>query len=56
MHPDADYLKELENLSIELEKKIGKIILSSNQTLIWETVRSVEYKNSIMGYGKLLRD
>lgn len=25
MHPDADYLKELENLSIELEKKIERV-------------------------------
>jgi len=40
----------------EVEKKINKPVFSSNQTLIWETVRSVEYKNSIMGYGKLLRD
>ena len=25
MHPDADYLKELENLTIELEKKIERV-------------------------------
>ena len=25
MHPDADYLKELENLSIDLEKKIERV-------------------------------
>ena len=40
----------------EVEKKIGKIVLSSNQTLIWDTLRSVGYKSSVQGYGKLLRN
>jgi len=40
----------------EVEKKINKLVFSSNQTLIWETIRSVGYKNSITGYGKLLRN
>ena len=40
----------------EVEKKINKLVFSSNQTLIWDTIRSVGYKNSIMGYGKLLRN
>ena len=39
----------------EVEKKIGKIVLSSNQTLIWDTLRSVGYKSPVEGYGKLLR-
>ena len=39
----------------EVEKKINKPVFSSNQTLIWDTVRSAGYKNSIAGYGKLLR-
>ena len=39
----------------KLEKKINKIVMSSNQTLIWETLRSVGYNKSIDGYGKLLR-
>ena len=39
----------------EVEKKINKPVFSSNQTLIWDTIRSVGYKNSIMGYGELLR-
>ena len=39
----------------EVEKKINKPVFSSNQTLIWETIRSVGYKNSISGFGKLLR-
>jgi len=40
----------------EVEKKINKPVLSSNQTLIWDTIRSVGYKLSIEGYGKLLRN
>ncbi len=40
----------------DLEKKIQKPVLSSNQTLIWDTVRSIGYKSSIKGYGKLLRN
>ena len=39
----------------EVEKKINKPVFCSNQTLIWDTIRSTGYKNSIMGYGKLLR-
>jgi len=38
----------------EAEKKIGKTILSSNQTLIWDTLRSVGFKSPVQGYGKLL--
>ena len=40
----------------EVEEKINKPVFSSNQTLIWDTLRSVGYKNSIEGYGKLLRN
>ena len=40
----------------EVEKKINKPVFSSNQTLIWDTIRSVGYKSSIEGYGKLLRN
>ena len=39
----------------ELENKIKKIVLSSNQALIWDSIRSVGYNSSIAGYGKLLR-
>ena len=39
----------------EVEKKVKKLVLSSNQTLIWDTIRSVGYKSSVEGYGKLLR-
>ena len=40
----------------KVEKKINKVVLSSNQTLIWDTLRSVGYKLPIEGYGKLLRN
>ena len=39
----------------ELENKIKKIVLSSNQALIWDSIRSVGYNSSIEGYGKLLK-
>ena len=38
------------------EEKIKKLVLSSNQTLIWDTIRSVGYKSPVEGYGKLLRN
>ena len=38
----------------QVERKINKIVLSSNQTLIWDTLRSIGYKSSVEGYGKLL--
>ena len=37
----------------ELEKKINKFVLSSNQTLIWDTLRQIEFKKEINGYGEL---
>ena len=40
----------------KVEKKIKKLVLSSNQTLIWDTIRSVGYKSPVEGYGKLLRN
>ena len=39
----------------ELENRIKKIVLSSNQALIWDSIRSVGCNTSIEGYGKLLR-
>ena len=40
----------------EVEKKINIPVFSSNQTLIWDTIRSIGYKLPIKGYGKLLRN
>ena len=39
----------------KLEKKMNKVILSSNQTLIWESLNAIGYKNSIEGFGKLFK-
>ena len=36
-----------------LEKKLGKIVLSSNQALIWETLEKVGINKSVTGFGKL---
>ena len=40
----------------DLEKKLGKFVISSNQALIWDTLRSIGYKSPIKGYGKLLEN
>ena len=40
----------------ELEKKIKIPVFSSNQTLIWDSIRSVGCKTAINGYGNLLRN
>ena len=37
----------------ELEKKLNKIVLSSNQTLIWDSLNQIGYKENIEGFGKL---
>tara|TARA_B100000579_G_scaffold416095_1_gene411309 strand:- start:837 stop:1580 length:744 start_codon:yes stop_codon:yes gene_type:complete len=37
----------------KLEKKIGKIVLSSNQALIWETLDKIGINKPIKGFGKL---
>jgi len=38
----------------KLEKKLNKIVLCSNQVLIWDTLQSIGKNNSIQGFGKLL--
>ena len=37
----------------ELEKKISKVVLSSNQTLIWDTLKEINYNNKVEGFGEL---
>ena len=37
----------------KLEKKLNKVVLSSNQVLIWDTLQIVGKNNSIKGFGKL---
>ena len=41
------------NIIDKLEKKLNKIVLSSNQVLIWDTLESIGKNNFIKGYGKL---
>ena len=58
-HKNADALfvscTALPVLSIidRLEKKINKFVLSSNQALIWDTLKKIGKNNSINGFGKL---
>ena len=40
----------------DLEKKTGKIVLSSNQTLIWDTLKNINYDNKVEGFGKLFNN
>ena len=40
----------------DLEKKINKFVLSSNQTLIWDTLKEINYKNEVSGYGELFKN
>ena len=40
----------------DLEKKTGKIVLSSNQTLIWDTLKNINYNNKVEGFGKLFNN
>ena len=37
----------------KLEKKLKKVVLSSNQTLIWDSLNEINYKGKIDGFGKL---
>jgi len=40
----------------KLEKKLGKIVLSSNQALIWDTLKEIEYNKNIDGFGQLFKN
>ena len=37
----------------KLEKKLNKVVLSSNQTLIWDSFNQINYKKKIEGFGRL---
>ena len=37
----------------KLEKKLNKIVLSSNQTLIWEALNLIGNKKPVVGFGKI---
>jgi len=49
-HP-YDYL-----VQIVKEKKLNKVVLSSNQVLIWDTLQSIGKKDPIEGFGKLFNN
>ena len=56
---EAKLMAKIKRLIFEindLEKKLGKIVLSSNQTLIWDTLNQIDYKNKIEGYGELFNN
>ena len=40
----------------QLEKKLGKVVLSSNQTLIWDTLKEINCNKNIDGFGQLFKD
>ena len=40
----------------KLEKKLNKVVLSSNQVLIWDTLQSIGNKSLIDGFGKLFKN
>ena len=40
----------------KLEKKLGKIVLSSNQALIWDTLKEINYNKNIEGFGQLFKN
>ena len=49
-------LYQLLSIIDKLEKKLNKVVLSSNQVLIWDTLQSIGKKNSIEGFGKLFKN
>ena len=58
---DADALfvscTALPVLSIidKLEKKLNKVVLSSNQALIWDTLERIGSNQSVEGFGSLFK-
>ena len=41
------------NIIEKLEKKLGKPVITSNQSLIWDTLESIGMNKDILGFGKL---
>ena len=41
------------NIVDKLEKKLNKIVLSSNQVLIWDTLQNIKRTEQVNGFGKL---
>jgi maleate cis-trans isomerase len=61
-HPDVDgvYLpcNKWRTVSVidRIEKDSGKPVVTNTQAWVWEALRAMGMKNSISGYGRLLRD
>ncbi|NQV45156.1 MAG: arylmalonate decarboxylase [Rhodospirillales bacterium] len=61
-HPDSEALfiscGALRTLDVidEIEQRLGKPVICSNQAMIWDTLRLAGVKDTIEGYGKLMRD
>ena len=41
------------NIIERLEKRLGKPVITSNQSLIWDTLESIGMNKDIQGFGKL---
>ena len=41
------------NIIERLEKELGKPVITSNQSLIWDTLESIGMNKDILGFGKL---
>ena len=41
------------NIIDKLEKKLGKPVITSNQSLIWDTLESIGMNENVLGFGKL---
>ncbi len=60
-HPDADAIfvscGALRTIDIidALEQEVGKPVVSSNQAMVWDTLRIAGIKDKIKGYGSLLQ-
>ena len=44
------------NILDELENKLKKPVLSSNQTLIWDTFKQIDFKSKVEGFGELFNN
>ena len=60
--PEADAVfiscTNLPSLTVikSLEKKLGKPVITSNQALFWQCLRTLQLTDDIYGYGRLLED
>ena len=53
LHCHLDGSLRTRSILEQAEKDISKFVVSSNQALIWDTLRSVNINSNIKGYGKI---